>query len=103
MSAPSRRFERARGASLAVGARYTQHGHYHTYSPFPFVEFFVLDTTSYRGDVYQDRDLDEEAHRDTDHSRYPWNERDGRTFIYGDREHGANRTTDNVRSWLGPT
>jgi phosphodiesterase/alkaline phosphatase D-like protein len=99
---PSRSFRRDRDARIAVGARYTQHGHYHSYSPFPFVEFFLLDTTSYRGDDYQERRLDREANRDTDHSRYSWDSGGGYKFIYGDREHGANRTTDNVRSWLGP-
>jgi hypothetical protein len=100
---PPRSFRRGRGARVAVGARYEGHGHYHVYAPFPFVEFFLLDTTSYRGDPYQRREYEREANRDTDHSRYPWNPRDGRMFIFGDREHGANRTTDRVRSWLGPT
>jgi hypothetical protein len=101
---PARPYRRDREARIAVGARYARHGHYHAYRPFPFVEFFLLDTTSYRGDPYQLRELyAREANRDKDHSRYPWNPREGRAFIFGDRDHGANRTTDGVRSWLGPT
>lgn len=95
---------RDKGARIAVGASYARHGHYHSYRPFPFVEFFVLDTTSYRGDPYQERELyARDANRDEDHSRYPWNPDAGSLFIHGDREHGANRTTDGIRSWLGPT
>jgi phosphodiesterase/alkaline phosphatase D-like protein len=101
---PARPYRRDRDARIAVGARYARHGHYHAYRPFPFVEFFLLDTTSYRGDPYQRREqYARDANRDTDHSRYPWNPRDGRMFVFGDREHGANHTTDGVRSWLGPT
>jgi hypothetical protein len=101
--AAPRRFALAHRARLAAGARYAEHAHYHAHAPFPFVEFFVLDTTSFRGDVYQGREHAREANRDTDHSRYPWSPDDGSMFIFGDREHGANRTTDSVRSWLGPT
>jgi hypothetical protein len=100
---PDGTLRRDRNARLGVGARYARHGHYHSYQPFPFVEFFVLDTTSYRGDPYQESELyARDANRDTDHSRYPWDPGEGRLFIYGDREHGANRTTDGIRSWLGP-
>jgi len=104
LAAPvSRPYRRDEGARIANGARYANHGHYLAYRPFPYVEFFLLDTTSYRGDPYQERDAyAREANRDTDHAAYPWNATDGRRYIYGDREHGANRTTDGVRSWLGP-
>jgi hypothetical protein len=89
---------------IAVGARYRRPGLYRTLRPYPFVEFFVLDTTSYRGDSYHRRDrYAREANADVDHSRYPWNAKDGRFYMFGDRLHGANRTTDGVRSWLGPT
>lgn len=82
---------------------YRSHGHYHTYRPYPFVEFFVVDTTSYRGDPYQEQSLYERlANRDTDHARYPWSPEKGRYFIFGDRSHGADALTDHVRSWLGP-
>jgi hypothetical protein len=93
-----------RGATLAVGARYASHGHYRSWQPFPFVQFFVADTTSYRGDPYERKDAyAREANRDRDHARYPWDAGAGTRFIHGDRLHGANRTTDGVRSWLGPT
>jgi hypothetical protein len=53
-----------------MGERYRSPGFYHAYQPYPFVEFFVLDTTSYRGDSYQRRGLyAETSNRDTDHSR----------------------------------
>jgi hypothetical protein len=98
---PPRPYRVSSGARLAVGARYGRHGHYRSVRPFPFVEFLLLDTTSYRGDPYQERACAVDANRDTDHARYPWTpETPG--FIHGDREGGANRTTDGVRSWLGP-
>jgi phosphodiesterase/alkaline phosphatase D-like protein len=82
---------------------YRSHGLYHTYRPYPFVEFFVVDTTSYRGDPYQERLLyDRRANWDTDHARYPWSPGSGPYFIFGDRPHGADAVTDRVRSWLGP-
>jgi phosphodiesterase/alkaline phosphatase D-like protein len=89
------------GGEIGIGARYARHGHYHAYRPFPYVEFLLLDTTSYRGDPYQERALyDRKANYDTDHSRYPWSNESA--TIFDDRNHGANRTTDAVRSWLGP-
>lgn len=99
---PQAEYRRNREARLGVGARYAQHGHYHSFSPFPFVEFFLLDTTSYRGDTYQKRRYHRRANRETDHSLYPWDPGEGSAFIFRDAGHGANRTTDGVRSWLGP-
>jgi len=91
-------------ARVAEGARYSTAGHYRSYSPSPFVEFMVVDTSSYRGDPYAKKSLyAEDANADSDHARYRWNADEGRQFIHGDREHGANATTDEVRSWLGPT
>jgi hypothetical protein len=91
-----------RGESV-MGRAYRHHGLYHSYRPAPFVEFFVLDTTSYRGDPYEVRRWHaREANRDTDHSRYPWAPGSGEVYIFGDRAHGATRQTDGVRSWLGP-
>jgi len=99
-----RAYAREQGATLAVGARYAAHGHYRSWRPYPFVEFFLADTTSYRGDPYERKDVyAREANRDRDHARYRWDGGAGSRFIGGDRAHGANRTTDGVRSWLGPT
>ncbi len=97
-----REARRDRGEA-AMGRPYGVAGHYHALAPFPFVEFFALDTTSYRGDPYQTRIHSQDANRDTDHSRYPWNTGAGRFFIFGDRSHGATAATDGIRSWLGPT
>ncbi|HLA77527.1 MAG TPA: alkaline phosphatase D family protein [Vicinamibacteria bacterium] len=91
-----------RGESV-MGTPYAVPGHYHALAPYPYVEFFVLDTTSYRGDPYQTRDRDRHANRDTDHSRYAWDPGDNSLSVFGDRSHGATETTDRVRSWLGPT
>jgi hypothetical protein len=88
---------------MVMGKAYAEHGLYHSYRPCPFVEFFVLDTTSYRGDPYQiQARYAKEAATDTDHARYPWSPLRGPTYIFGDRAHGGNETTDGVRSWLGP-
>jgi PhoD-like phosphatase/concanavalin A-like lectin/glucanase superfamily protein len=96
------RAARADFGTSAMGLAYATPGLYHGLRPYPFVEFFVLDTTSYRGDTYQSRDhYARTANRDTDHARYPWNAGNGRFFVFGDRAHGANATTDGVRSWLG--
>jgi hypothetical protein len=101
---PARPYQAEDGSTLAVGARYARPGHYRAWQPFPFVEFFVADTTSYRGDTYQKQSLYAvDANRDRDHARYRWDPVTGPEFIYADRAHGANRTTDGVRSWLGPT
>ena len=101
---PARAYRAEKGATLAVGARYARPAHYRAWQPFPFVEFFVADTTSFRGDPYEKKDVyAAEANRDTDHARYPWHPERGADFIHGDVSHGANRTTDGVRSWLGPT
>lgn len=87
----------------AMGRTYRHPGLYHSYRPTPFVEFFVIDTTSYRGDPHEERRrYAQESNRDTDHSRYPWARGGGETYIFGDREHGATPQTDRVRSWLGP-
>jgi hypothetical protein len=87
----------------AMGEVYATPGLYHALRPYPFVEFFVLDTTSYRGDTYQFRDrYARTANRDRDHARYAWNAESGPFFIFGDRTHGGNETTDRVRGWLGP-
>jgi hypothetical protein len=102
--APARAYRAEDGAVLGVGARYERPALYRAWQPYPFVEFFVADTTSFRGDPYQVKQLYAvEANRDTDHSRYRWSPAEGATYIHGDRAHGANRTTDAVRSWLGPT
>ncbi len=87
------------------GVAYETPGLYHSYQPYPYVEFFVLDTSSYRGDTYQRRQLfARQANNDTDHSRYPWSRAAGGSLhIFGDLPHGANVATDKVRSWLGPT
>jgi hypothetical protein len=88
----------------AMGQAYATPGVYRAVRPYPFVEFLVLDTTSYRGDAYQFRDrYDHAANRDTDHARYAWDAGRGAFYIYGDRGHGGNEVTDRVRSWLGPT
>jgi hypothetical protein len=87
----------------AMGDVYATPGLYHALRPYSFVEFFSIDTTSFRGDTYQFRDrYARTANRDTDHTRYPWNAENSRLYILGDRAHGANTTTDRVRSWLGP-
>ncbi len=86
----------------AQGVGYRTQGLYHSYIPFPYVEFFVLDTTSYRGDAYQSRRLfARDANDDRDHSRYAWSN-NAPLHIFGDAPHGANLVTDSVRSWLGP-
>jgi len=89
--------------AAAQGVGYETPGLYHSYRPYPYVEFLVLDTSSYRGDTYQRRQLfARQANSDRDHSRYPWSSAAGPLYIFGDTRHGANVVTDSVRSWLGP-
>jgi hypothetical protein len=91
-----------RGESV-MGRAYAAPALYHQLRPYPFVELFVLDTTSFRGDPYQERRLHSQAaHADTTHARYSFSPQSPH-HIGGDRSHGANETTESTRSWLGPT
>jgi len=79
---------------VTVGAKHSVQGHYGTWA-YGGVRYYLLDTTTYRGDTYESSEYYTYANKtEIDHSS---------SVVVRDQAYGSNATIINVRSWLGPT